>query len=124
MANVTIAYEDGTVFCTPDKGNVRVPSAARIVWRARQKDNIVFRLVFHREPFQGTARPKDDWPFSQSEPPRPGAPPSTSWTAIFDGQVLEGTLGVYEYLVEVKPMGAPDAEPPLAVLDPMIIIGS
>jgi hypothetical protein len=122
MANVTIAYEDGTVFCTPDKGNVSVPAGGQIVWRTRPKDEIVFRLAFRREPFQGVPR-ADDWPFSQTTPPRPGTSPITSWTTSLDGQVLR-PFGVYEYLVEVKLLSAAESDPPLAVLDPMIIIGS
>ena len=122
MANVTIAYEYGTVFCTPDKGNVSVPAGGQIVWRTRPKDEIVFRLAFRREPFQGVPL-ADDWPFSQTSPPRPGTPPVTAWTTSLDGQVLRDTLSVYEYLVEVKLLSAPASDPPLAVLDPMIIIG-
>ncbi|HXW09874.1 MAG TPA: hypothetical protein VD737_04615, partial [Steroidobacteraceae bacterium] len=65
--------DDGTVYCTPDKGNVwaKNPDPKQpetVEWR-RGPNVTNFRLRFHRQAIQGNGA-TSDWPF-EGAPPEP-----------------------------------------------------
>jgi hypothetical protein len=117
MANIQIALDNGTVFCTPDNGNCYEARNGTINWTVRDRDT-VFRLSFRRERFQGVRPTASNWPFSSP------AGPSNSWTDRFSG-TLKDEIGAYKYSVEaakIDDAGKVDANATY-FLDPMIIIG-
>ena len=121
MPRIKISLEEGTVFCTPSKGNVWAKntdpaSPDRIEW-TRGRNVVNFRLRFFKEPMQGHAT-RPDWPFEGGAPEPPNG---TGIVQGFDARVGSES-GVYEYTVEVN-IGSVSAEEPPAYLDPMIIVG-
>jgi hypothetical protein len=121
---IRISFDEGTVFCTPDKGNVWAknpnPNQPETVEWRRGANVTNFRLRFHREAIQGNGA-MSDWPFDVA-PPEP--PNSTGIvTTSFSAPVNNETGGVYEYTIEVNVGEAASTEAPTAFLDPMLIVG-
>jgi hypothetical protein len=110
MPTITVGLDDGTVFCTPKAGNLRVGPGGTITWKSRGKGQ-KFRLTFYLEPFDGMPARTSEWPFTGTPP----AAPSTGWVEDFTGTA--GDDGVFKYLVEVM-----DASGSIVRLDPIIII--
>ena len=127
---VRIALDEGTLYCTPSKGNCRLQPGDTLEWeRHPRAPDLEFRLTFRIEPFQSETpdpEPTRAWPFgaTRSEPPDAAqAGPGTGWVTYFGGTLA--VAGVFEYLVEARARQPAVGGPPEAVfaLDPMIIVG-
>jgi hypothetical protein len=114
---IKISLEDGTVFCTPDMGNVWAKDRNEEVEWTRGRAVMNFRLRFHKAAIQGNGA-TSDWPFAGTAPE---APNSTGIVLGFKAPVKDES-GVYEYIIEVN-VESTSAEAPPAYLDPMIIVG-
>lgn len=113
---IRISLQEGTVYCTPDMGNIWAPEGD-VQWICGT--NVTsFRLRFRKAAAQGNGA-TSDWPFAN--PPPAESPNSTGRVPNFTGTV-KGESGVYEYGIEVNPASVSD-EAPTAYLDPMIIVG-
>ena len=110
MTTITVGLDDGTVFCTPRAGNLRVGPGVTVTWRGRWPA-LQFCLTFYLEPFNGMPPRTSAWPFTGTPP----ATPTTGWVSTFSGTA--GDDGVFKYVVEVK-----DAAGNHGRLDPVIII--
>jgi hypothetical protein len=115
--SIKISLDDGTVFCTPDQGNVWAKTKDEEVEWTRGNRVMNFRLRFHKEAIQGNGA-TSDWPFAI---PAPEPPNSTDIVTGFKAPVKEES-GVYEYTIEVN-VDSTSADAPTAYLDPMIIVG-
>ena len=115
--SIKISLDDGTVFCTPDKGNVWAKDNAETVEWKRGNNVTNFRLRFHREAIQGNGA-TSDWPFTGSPP----EPPNSTGVVTSFSRPVNAESGVYEYTIEVN-VESTAAEAPTAYLDPMIIVG-
>ena len=110
MTTITVGMDDGTVFCTPRAGNLRVGPGGTITWKSRRPGQ-QFRLTFYLEPFNGMPPRASAWPFTGSPPEAP----ITGWLEDFTGTA--GADGVFKYVVEVR-----DTTGGIVRLDPIIII--